>query len=95
MSNRFAELRDQYCQIIETMQKYLLQENDNVSEVKCLDGTIKKINENCNINDLSDIDAAIEYNKKSGEHTIQNDQIRNEQLKPNKYGPENPYPPKS
>lgn len=67
MSKRFEDLRNLYCLIIDAMQKYLLQENNNVNEVKCLDGTIKEINLNCNINDLSAIDAAIEYNKKSGE----------------------------
>lgn len=95
MSNKFVELHKRYRDIIKEMQEYLLQENNNVNEVRCLNGDILYIESNCDIDELSKIDAAIEYNKKSGKQTIQNDQIRSEQQKPNKYGPKNPYPPKS
>lgn len=92
-----TSLRLQQTNIIKEMKRYLVNRNNNEVKIILLKHLDKEppvytdIMVSNDINLLSEIDSTIEYHISQQRRDDLNDGIRNEQLKRNKYSPNNPY----
>lgn len=91
MTEIFLKLDKECMPIIKAMQKYLLKENNNESNVLLQDGTNMTIDGNINVGELRRIDEELERQKNQQKRDAQSDRFRSDALSQNKYSPDNPY----